>query len=144
MVPTRHVEIWDGVYLHQLLKAKGRNLPNGPVTVDEELGKGPPVLVEYDDDHEMLKKKSIATYESETCGAESVEPVRASTKLSEDTLREDEATERYLKANKIPFVKEDGIYIVEKYSHARSRTRKKYKNLMLRKEYIEWKVRKRT
>ena len=58
VVPTRHVEIWDGVFLNQILKSKGKKLPQGPVTPLGELGSGPSVLVQYDNEEEILKVKA--------------------------------------------------------------------------------------
>jgi hypothetical protein len=142
LVANRHVEIWEGIYLHQLLKKRQLNLPLGPISTQEELDKGNPILVQYDMDEGVLRKDAKETGEVDVETEEDVpedERERREKVIADEKTRLDEATERYLKANKIPYKIEDGIYVVEKYQHARARTRKKYKNLMLRKDSVVWK-----
>ena len=107
IVPTRHVEIWDGIFLAQVMNERKPKIPQGPVTPLKDLGKGPSILVEYDRDAEMLKLKQGATVEDheemeDKAGAEAERDLTADEKAVESTRREGEATERYLKSNKRP------------------------------------------
>ena len=127
------------MFLNQIARQKVSKLPHGPLMSDEEWSEDKPVLVQFDSEGEPYKVVEVTDEklnEGEVGGAREE---KGETTDEVNKLREDEATERYLKAHKIPYTKEDGIYIVEKYQQVRSRTRHKYKNLMLRKDFVTWK-----
>ena len=113
--------------MNQIARQKVSKLPFGPMMSDKEWNEDKSVLVQFDNEGEPYKVVEDTEETSKEGVVEGAQEGKGKITDYVKNIREDEATERYLKAHKIPFTKEDGIYIVEKYQQVRSRTRHKYK-----------------
>jgi hypothetical protein len=107
----------------------------------EELLSGPPVLIQYEGTTgTLIQNKHVRLSDGVVDESnEDTEMTEGERVMYEQNEKLDDAAERYLKAHKIPYSKVNGIYIIERYQQARSTTRKKYPNIMLRKELNEYK-----